>query len=65
MRDISITAGLLIRWQVRNELERSIFDGDIEGYKELKGVLDSEFLIRGANDFMIRKIKYWEQSIET
>lgn len=43
---LSVTAGMLVRKQIRNFLKRLEFKGYEISFHESKGFLESEFLIR-------------------
>lgn len=61
MSKTSFEAGFLIRGQIRRELERAVFMGELGSFKELKGWLESEFLLTDPKPSVIR----WLRQVET
>lgn len=60
MRHLSIEVGLLHRGRVRDYLDSAEFLGlDIE-YKELKGFLSTDFIIRGSDESLNAVMKQLE-----
>lgn len=57
--EIQLTVGLLYRGPVRRYLEEAQFYGKVSWWKEIKGPLDSEFLIRGASQGVASDIHAW------
>lgn len=57
MSKITITVGALIRGQVRRELEKAVFYGHLGSFKELKGFLDSDFLLTNPSLSVLEWIK--------
>lgn len=64
MSNVSFEAGALIRGQIRRELDRAKWEGGLEDYKELKGFLSSEFLLRGPSPSVLRWLKAVEKELE-
>jgi len=60
-QDCTFEAGFLVRGHVRRELERAKWLGWIEGYVELKRLLESEFLIRKPSASVVRWLSALEQ----
>jgi hypothetical protein len=52
------TAGILIRRQIRKQLERAQFHGVDFRFHESKGLLSSEFTLRGEEDKMQPVLNY-------
>lgn len=56
---MKLEIGLLYRGSVRDYLKEAEFYGEIDEWKEIKGVLDSKFLIRGASAGVRSHIMAW------
>lgn len=63
--DARITVGLLFRGQMRRFLTEAKFLNEVEDWTEVKGFLDSRFLIRGASSLVISKITSWANDLNT
>jgi hypothetical protein len=49
MKELSIEAGVLVRGTIRRTLEKTVWQNPMFYYKEIKGFLSSEFLMRGPD----------------
>ena len=56
-----ITAGLLIRGQVRGALMAMKMYGNIEDFVETKGVLNSLFYVKGCNEHAMATFREWRR----
>lgn len=56
-----ITAGLLIRRQVRGALAAMKMYGSIEDFVEAKGILASRFYVKGANQLALATFSEWRR----
>lgn len=61
---ITMTAGAMVRGEIRRGLELLQFEGEISAFHESKRFLDSDFHVRGASRAAIRRMQYWERQLE-
>jgi hypothetical protein len=59
----TMTAGLLLRRQVRGYLQEKKFRGEVADFTEVKGFLESDFLIRDAQPKVLRALEHWSRAI--
>lgn len=60
----SVRAGALIRGAVRRYLDKCQFNGKLAEYKELKGWLRSEFLIKGMDQSEMVVLQKWVEELD-
>lgn len=58
-----LEVGALYRGQVRKFLTEAQFKGHVESFKEIKGWLDSRFLIKGMSQTAKSAITRWMQEV--
>lgn len=58
-KDISFTAGILIRSQIRGTLDAMKMYGHISAYREAKSLLASNFYIKDADTVAVRNVRNW------
>jgi hypothetical protein len=61
---ITMTAGAMVRGEIRRGLELLQFEGEISAFHESKRFLDSDFHVRKASRAAIRRMQYWERQLE-
>lgn len=59
LRDLDLEAGLLVRRQVRGLLEELKFRGHVADYREIRGLLESKFIMRAADNHAIGILNRW------
>ncbi len=65
MGDAQMTVGMLYRGTVRRFLAEAKFYGQVQEWTEVKGFLDSRFLIKGASAKVIQQIMEWVRDVNT
>lgn len=61
---ITMTAGAIVRGQIRKGLEILKFEGEIEAFHETKGFFESEFRVRRASSVAIRRMQQWQRRLD-
>jgi len=61
--DGSITVGLLYRGPVRRFLMEAQFHNQVTEWVEIKGFLDSRFLVKGAMQSVCSQIEAWVNDV--
>lgn len=59
--DATLEAGLVMRGSLRNWLKEKAFYGEVEEWTELKGFLESSFLVRGMSEAAWREFEAIEK----
>ena len=57
--NLTLDAGLLLRGSVRRYLQEAKFRNKLDDYHEIKGWLESRFLIRGASTTVKTDLQRW------
>jgi hypothetical protein len=65
MTDFEFSAGLLVRGPARRFLEEAQWHKELTEWKEIKSLLGSRFLIRGATPAVISALTEWAESIQS
>lgn len=65
MSEMTLTVGLFLRREFRNYLKEAHWHHQVADWTEIKGLLGSQFLIRGASSQVIDDIGGWLQRLQS